>query len=139
MVENPVDVANGEKYQPEPADIDLGWFRFARLYQSGTATGIGALSRGWSHNHAERLSMNGTAPRGYVRADGGEVGLKPFPGYCEANDGSGDRLVSEGGNWIFYSANDVSNFDARGRLTQKRFDDGTSLTYACLLYTSRCV
>lgn len=130
MVENPVDVANGEKYQPEPADIDLGWFRFARLYQSGTATGIGALSRGWSHNHAERLSLDGTTPRGHVRADGGEVGLKPFPGYWEANDGSGDRLVSEGGNWIFYSANDVSNFDARGRLTQKRFDDGTSLTYA---------
>jgi len=130
-IENPVDVANGEKYQPEPADIDLGWFRFARLYQSGTATGIGALGRGWSHDHAERLSLNGAVPRGHVRADGGEIGLKAFADHWEANDGSGDRLVSDGANgWRLYTANDVSAFDARGRLVEKRFDDGTRLTYA---------
>ena len=127
-VKNPVDVANGEKYQPEPADFDLGWLRFSRLYQSGSATGFGAFGRGWSHNLAERLSISAGVPKGFVRGDGGEIGLKAFTGYWEANDGSGQRLTGSG-PWTLSAQDSISVFDTKGRLTEKRFEDGTSLVY----------
>jgi RHS repeat-associated protein len=128
-VGNPVDVANGEKYQPEPADFDLGWIALRRTYHSGTATGRGGLGRGWTHDHAMRLTLGANGAIGLVREDGAEVPLKAFAGYREAVDGSGDRLTGAG-PWTLFTADRVVEFDARGRMTAQRFEDGTSLTYS---------
>jgi RHS repeat-associated protein len=127
-VGNPVDIANGEKYQPEPADFALGWVSWSRTYHSGTATGRDGLGRGWTHDHAMRLALGSNGAIGLVREDGAEVPLKAFSGYREAVDGSGDRLTGSG-PWILHTADRVVEFDVRGRMTAQRFEDGTALTY----------
>ncbi|TXH66329.1 MAG: RHS repeat protein [Lysobacteraceae bacterium] len=130
LVHNPVDITTGEKYQPEPADLDLGWVRFARSYHSGSSTGNGGLGRGWTHEHAMRLTLAANGAVGLVKDDGAEIPFRQFTGgQYEAIDGSGDRISNIGG-WTLYQADRVVSFDAKGRMTQQRFDDGASLSYA---------
>lgn len=129
MIGNPIDVTTGGKFQPEPSDFDLGWIRFARTYTSGTATSRGALGRSWSHNHAMRLTIASGGAVGLIKEDGGEMPFKAFTGYHEAVDGSGDRITLSSGVYTLQQASRTVLFDSGGRMTEQRFDDGTSLAY----------
>ena len=65
---------------------------------------------------------------GIIESTGFQRAFKKIGQAYEADDDSGDRLV-QNGNWTLYSAGSISTFGADGRLTAKRFPDGTSLTY----------
>ena len=44
-------------------------------------------------------------------------------------DGSGDRLVAAGTDWLLYRADRVLRFNADNRLIEQKLEDGTSLSY----------
>ncbi|MEI2454440.1 RHS repeat-associated core domain-containing protein [Lysobacter firmicutimachus] len=132
------DPASGDKMRPEP-DFDLGWVSFTRIYRSSSSSQQGGFGLGWTHSHNLRLSIGAdpAAPSdptqhfGLIQADGSQISFKPLgAGVYEARDGSGDRLVADGSQWLLYRVEEVLRFDARGRLIVRRFEDGNTLAYA---------
>ncbi|WP_254051373.1 RHS repeat-associated core domain-containing protein [Stenotrophomonas sp. SAU14A_NAIMI4_5] len=126
-VGNPCDVKTGEKYEIAE-DFDLGWINLTRHYHSGVSTSIGGFGHGWTHSLDVQLALDGNDNVGLIEGTGYQRPFKRVGQAFEAADGSGDRLV-QNGNWTLYSADAISTFGANGRLTAKRFVDGTSLTY----------
>ncbi len=126
-VGNPCDVKTGEKYEIAQ-DFDLGWIAFTRFYHSGISTSLGGFGHGWTHSLGAQLALDGEGGAGIVEGNGFQRAFKKIGQVYEAADSSGDRLV-QNGNWTLYSSDAISTFDASGRLTEKRFLDGTSLTF----------
>ncbi|MGS1319659.1 RHS repeat-associated core domain-containing protein [Stenotrophomonas geniculata] len=126
-VGNPCDVKTGEKYEIA-RDFDLGWIALTRFYHSGISTSSGGFGHGWTHSLGAHLALDGVDSVGIIESTGFQRAFKKIGQAYEADDDSGDRLV-QNGNWTLYSAGSISIFGADGRLTAKRFPDGTSLTY----------
>lgn len=126
-VGNPCDVKTGEKYEIAQ-DFDLGWIALTRFYHSGISTSSGGFGYGWTHSLGAHLALDGVDSVGIIESTGFQRAFKKIGQAYEADDDSGDRLV-QNGNWTLYSAGSISIFGADGRLTAKRFPDGTSLTY----------
>ncbi|WP_234413398.1 RHS repeat-associated core domain-containing protein [Stenotrophomonas sp. ZAC14D2_NAIMI4_7] len=136
-VGNPCDPTTGDKSQPE-LDLDLGWVTFRRHYHSLTSTAGGALGTGWTHSHNLRLTAavdDSTFPPsielnvGLVEGDGGQIAFQKVGTQYEAMDGSGDRAVQQGSNWLLSRADERIIFDASGRMQRREHEDGTALTY----------
>lgn len=126
-VGNPCDVKTGEKYEIAQ-DFDLGWVALTRFYHSGISTSLGGFGYGWTHSLGAQLALDGAGGAGIVEGNGFQRAFKKIGQVYEAADSSGDRLV-QNGNWTLYSSDAISTFDASGRLTEKSFLDGTSLTF----------
>lgn len=126
-VGNPCDVKTGEKYEIAP-DFDLGWIALTRFYHSGISTSSGGFGYGWTHSLGAHLALDGVDSVGIIESTGFQRAFKKVGQAYEADDDSGDRLV-QNGNWTLYSTGSISTFGVDGRLTAKRFPDGTSLTY----------
>ena len=126
-VGNPCDVKTGEKYEIAQ-DFDLGWIALTRFYHSGISTSLGGFGYGWTHSLGAQLALDGAGGAGIVEGNGFQRAFKKIGQIYEAADSSGDRLV-QNGNWTLYASDAISTFDASGRLTEKRFLDGTSLTF----------
>ncbi len=132
MVGNPSDVMTGDKYEPEP-DIDLGWIAFSRHYHSGATNVGGGFGYGWTHSHNVRLAVEFGAASfiGLIQADGSQLPFKRFgTNLYEDTTGRGDRLVLSGSVWTLHQQQRLLEFNAEGRLTAVRNEDGTSLVYA---------
>lgn len=137
-VGNPCDPTTGDKSQPE-IDFDFGWISFRRHYHSLTSTAGGALGTGWTHSHNLRLAAavdDSTFPPstelqvGLIEGDGGQIAFQKVGAQYEAVDGSGDRAMQQGGNWLLSRAHERVLFDGEGRMQRRDFEDGTSLAYA---------
>lgn len=137
-VGNPCDPTTGDKSQPE-LDFDLGWISFRRHYHSLTNTAGGALGTGWTHSHNLRLAAavdDSTFPPstelkvGLIEGDGGQIAFQKVGAQYEAVDGSGDRAMQQGGNWLLSRVQERVLFDVEGRMQRRDFEDGTSLVYA---------
>ncbi|TFZ44925.1 RHS repeat protein [Stenotrophomonas maltophilia] len=126
-VGNPCDVKTGEKYEIAQ-DFDLGWIALTRFYHSGISTSSGGFGYGWTHSLGAHLALDGVDSVGIIESTGFQRAFKKIGQAYEADDDSGDRLV-QNGNWTLYTAGSISTFGPDGRLTTKRFPDGTSLTY----------
>ncbi|AWH33208.1 RHS repeat-associated core domain-containing protein [Stenotrophomonas sp. SAU14A_NAIMI4_8] len=126
-VGNPCDVKTGEKYEIAQ-DFDLGWIALTRYYHSGISTSSGGFGYGWTHSLGAQLALDGAGGAGIVEATGFQRAFKKVGQVYEAADSSGDRLVLSG-NWTLSTSDTISTFDEAGRLTSKRFVDGTSLTF----------
>lgn len=126
-VGNPCDVKTGEKYEIAQ-DFDLGWIALTRFYHSGISTSLGGFGYGWTHSLGAQLALDGEGGAGIVEGNGFQRAFKKIGQVYEAADSSSDRLV-QSGNWTLYSSDAISTFDTSGRLTEKRFMDGTSLTF----------
>lgn len=125
-------MTTGDKYEPEP-DIDLGWIAFSRHYHSGATNVGGGFGYGWTHSHNIRLAVEyGAAPFiGLIQADGAQLPFKNMGGNLyEDTTGRGDRLVLSGNAWTLHQQQRLLEFNAEGRLTALRNEDGTSLVYA---------
>lgn len=133
LVGNPVDVTTGDKYEPEP-DIDLGWIAFSRYYHSGATNVSGGFGYGWTHSQNVRLMVEpifNFGAIGLVQADGAQLPFKNISANLyEDTTGRGDRLVLSGNAWTLYQQQRLLEFNAEGRLTAVRNEDGTSLVYA---------
>ncbi|WP_082611390.1 DUF6531 domain-containing protein [Lysobacter sp. Root916] len=117
-------------------DFDLGWVSLQRSYQSGGSVAGGGFGGGWTNSHNVRLAMgtdpiggSSTVHYGLVDADGRHTAFKSVGAAYEASDGSGDRLVASGTNWVVYRGDRTLSFDAEGRLLQQAYEDGTTLVY----------
>ena len=133
LVGNPVDVTTGDKYEPEP-DLDLGWIAFSRHYHSGATNVGGGFGYGWTHSQNVRLMVEpifNLGAIGLVQADGAQLPFKNITtNLYEDTTGSGDRLVLNGNVWTLHQQQRLLEFNAEGRLTAVRNEDGTSLVYA---------
>ncbi|QWF15380.1 RHS repeat-associated core domain-containing protein [Lysobacter capsici] len=134
-VGNPCDPTTGDKSEPAP-DFDLGWIAFDRHYHSMASAARSGFGDGWTHSHNIQLAMgtdpmdpNQTLQMGLIEADGSQVSFTAIGSAYEADDGSGDRVVADGADWLLYRPDRVLRFNANGRLTEQRFEDGTSLGY----------
>lgn len=130
-VGDPVDVTTGELYESEQ-DFDLGWVSFTRYYHSGTSIALSGLGNGsWTHSHNLQISFRDGNPVGLIRGNGAQVGFRASGGAFEANDGSGDRIESDGaGNWVLEQSDRTLVFDAKGRLVGQWMESGSALSYA---------
>jgi len=133
LVGNPIDVTTGDKYEPEP-DLDLGWIAFSRHYHSGATNVGGGFGYGWTHSQNVRLMVEpifNFGAIGLVQADGAQIPFKTIgTNLYEDTTGRGDRLVLSGNAWTLYQQQRLLEFNAEGRLTAVRNEDGTSLVYA---------
>ncbi len=133
LVGNPADFSTGDKFQEE-VDFDLGWISFVRYYHSATSNdGNAGFGYGWTHNHNLRLAIepnNSTPSIGLIRSNGSHQPFRRFIGYYEASDGSGDRIVASGNNWMLYQSNKVLVFAPTGQVIEQRFEDGSTLRYS---------
>lgn len=132
LVGNPSDVTTGDKYEPEP-DIDLGWIAFSRHYHSGATNVGGGFGYGWTHSHNVRLAVEYGAALfiGLIQADGAQLPFKSIAtNLYEDTIGRGDRLVLSGSVWTLHQQQRLLEFNAEGRLTAVRNEDGSSLVYA---------
>lgn len=135
-VSNPCDPITGDKSEPAP-DFELGWIAFDRHYHSMASAGRSGFGDGWTHSHNIQLAMgtdptdpNQTFRMGLIEADGSQVSFTAVGASYEADDGSGNRVVAVGTDWLLYRADRTQRFNAKGRLIEQRFEDGTSLVYA---------
>ena len=132
LVGNPSDVTTGDKYEPE-SDIDLGWIAFSRHYHSGATNVGGGFGYGWTHSHNVRLAVEFGAASfiGLIQADGSQLPFKSIgTNLYEDTTGKGDQLVLSGSVWTLHQQQRLLEFNAVGRLTAVRNEDGTSLVYA---------
>lgn len=134
-VGNPCDPTTGDKSEPAP-DFDLGWVAFDRHYHSMASVARSGFGAGWTHSHNIQLAL-GTDPMdpnqtllvGLIEADGSQIAFTAVGSVYEANDGSGDRLVADGADWLLYRSDRVLRFNANNRLVAQQLRDGTSLSY----------
>lgn len=134
-VGNPCDPTTGDKSEPA-ADFDLDWIAFDRHYHSMASVARSGFGDGWTHSHNIQLAMgvdpmdpNQTLNVGLIEADGSQLAFAAVGSAYEAVDGSGDRLVADGSDWMLYRADRVLRFNANSRLTEQKLEDGTSLSY----------
>ena len=136
-VGNPCDATTGNKSQPE-SDLDLGWIQFVRHFNSMTSTPAGGFGPNWTHSHNLVLAMgvdtSGFPPSnlfklGLIDSNGTQIAFTRIGNDYEAADGSGDRAVQQGSNWLLYRGDEVLTFDGNGRLQQRAFENGTTLSY----------
>lgn len=134
-VGNPCDPTTGDKSEPAP-DFDLGWIAFDRHYHSMASVARSGFGAGWTHSHNIQLAMgvdpmdpNQAMNVGLIEADGSQLAFKAVGSVYEAVDGSGDRLVAAGTDWLLYRADRVLRFNADNRLIEQKLEDGTSLSY----------
>ena len=128
LVGNPCDVKTGGKFETE-TDFDLGWVALTRYYHSGLMVEQGDLGLNWSHQHRMKLLL----AAGKVALQGSAGYQTPFKlvgSTYQATDGSGDRIVASGTQWLLYQAGTLSIFDAKGLLLSRRASDGATLAYA---------
>lgn len=136
-VGNPCDTTTGNKSQPE-SDLDLGWIQFVRHFNSMTSTPAGGFGPNWTHSHNLVLAMgvdtSGFPPSnlfklGLIESNGTQIAFTQIGNDYEAADGSGDRAVQQGSNWLLYRSDEVLTFDSNGRLQQRTFENGSTLSY----------
>ncbi|ATE70804.1 RHS repeat-associated core domain-containing protein [Lysobacter capsici] len=134
-VGNPCDPTTGDKSEPA-ADLDLGWIAFDRHYHSMASVARSGFGDGWTHSHNIQLAIgvdpmdpNQTLNVGLIEADGSQLAFAAVGSAYETVDGSGDRLVADGSDWMLYRADRVLRFNANSRLTEQKLEDGTSLSY----------
>ena len=134
-VGNPCDPTTGDKSEPAP-DFDLGWIAFDRHYHSMASVARSGFGDGWTHSHNIQLAVgvdpmdpNQTLNVGLIEADGSQLAFKAVGTVYEAVDGSGDRLVADGSDWLLYRADRVLRFNADNHLIEQKLEDGTSLSY----------
>ncbi|QWP75986.1 RHS repeat protein [Lysobacter sp. K5869] len=134
-VKNPCDPTTGDKSEPAP-DFDLGWIAFERHFHSMASAGRTGFGVGWTHSHNIQLAMgtdpadsNQTFQMGLIEADGSQIPFTAVGAAYEAGDGSGNRIVADGAQWLLYRSDRVLRFNGDGRLVEQRLEDGTSLTY----------
>ena len=136
-VGNPCDATTGNKSQSE-SDLDLGWIQFVRHFNSLTSTPAGGFGSNWTHSHNLFLAMgtdtSGFPPSnqfslGLIESDGTHIAFSAVGTAYEAANGSGDRAVQQGSNWLLYRSDEVLTFDSNGRLQQRAFENGTTLSY----------
>jgi RHS repeat-associated protein len=135
-VGNPCDPTTGDKSEPAP-DLDLGWIKFDRHYHSMASVARSGFGAGWTHSHNIQLALgidpmdpNQTLRVGLIEADGSQIAFAAVGAAYEAVDGSGDRLVADGTDWLLYRADRVLRFNANNRLVSQQLENGTSLAYA---------
>lgn len=136
-VGSPCDATTGNKSQPE-SDFDLGWIQLVRHFNSMTSTPAGGFGPNWTHSHNLVLAMgadtSGFPPSnlfklGLIDSNGTQIAFTKIGNDYEAADGSGDRAVQQGSNWLLYRGDEVLTFDGNGRLQQRAFENGTTLSY----------
>lgn len=134
-VGNPCDPTTGDKSEPAP-DLDLGWIKFDRHYHSMASVARSGFGAGWTHSHNIQLALgtdpmdpNQTLNVGLIEADGSQLAFAALGAAYEAVDGSGDRLVADGTDWLLYRADRVLRFNANNRLVAQQLENGTSLAY----------
>ncbi len=134
-VGNPCDPTTGDKSEPA-SDFNLGWIALDRHYHSVASVARSGFGAGWTHSHIIQLAMgvdpmdpNQTMNVGLIEADGSQLAFKAVGSAYEAVDGSGDRLVAAGTDWLLYRADRVLRFNADNRLIEQKLEDGTSLSY----------
>jgi RHS repeat-associated protein len=134
-VGNPCDPTTGDKSEPA-ADFDLGWIAFDRHYHSMASVARSGFGDGWTHSHNIQLAIgvdpmdpNQTLNVGLIESDGSQLAFKAVGTVYEAVDGSGDRLVADGSDWLLYRADRVLRFNADNHLIEQKLEDGTSLSY----------
>ncbi|WP_282295262.1 RHS repeat-associated core domain-containing protein [Stenotrophomonas sp. PS02289] len=137
QVGNPCDASTGNKSQPE-SDLDLGWIQFVRHFNSLTSTPAGGFGPNWTHSHNLVLAMgvdtSGFPPSnlfklGLIESNGTQIAFTKIGNDYEAANGSGDRAVQQGSNWLLYRSDEVLTFDGNGRLQLRAFENGTTLSY----------
>ncbi|ALN88646.1 RHS repeat-associated core domain protein [Lysobacter capsici] len=130
LVGDPVDFSTGDQYETEN-DIDLSWIRFDRYYHSVTSNAAAGFGYGWTHSHDIRLAIQGTTDPtlGLVQANGSHLPFRNQGTYYEAVDGSGDRIIASGINWVLQQTGGSLTFNAAGQLLEQHSDHGTALTY----------
>ena len=137
QVGNPCDATTGNKSQAE-YDLDLGWIQFVRHFNSMTSTPAGGFGPNWTHSHNLVLAMgvdtSGFPPSnlfklGLIESNGTQIAFTKIGNDYEAANGSGDRAVQQGSNWLLYRSDEVLTFDGNGRLQQRAFENGTTLSY----------
>lgn len=128
MVGNPCDVKTGEKFQTE-RDFDLGWIALTRYYHSGIALNTGGFGPGWTFSHTLRLTIQGDT-LGLVEGSGYAVPFRKFGSDYRAANGSGERIVANGNQWVLYRQDAVYAFDANGKLISRTAEDGSGLVYS---------
>ena len=108
QVGNPCDTTTGNKSQPE-SDLDLGWIQFVRHFNSMTSTPAGGFGPNWTHSHNLVLAMgvdtSGFPPSnlfklGLIESNGTQIAFTKIGNDYEAANGSGDRAVQQGSNWL---------------------------------------
>lgn len=127
MVGNPCDVKTGEKFESEQ-DFDLGWINFTRYYHSGIEITSAGFGLGWSYSHQMHLAI-GTSSLGLVEGSGYALPFREANGEYRAANGSGERILSSGGDWKLYRQDAVYTFDEDGRLVSRVGEDGNGLVY----------
>ncbi|WP_349656295.1 RHS repeat-associated core domain-containing protein [Xanthomonas sp. 10-10] len=128
MVGNPCDVKTGEKFQAE-RDFDLGWLALTRYYHSGIALNAGGFGPGWTFSHSLHLTVQGDA-LGLVEGSGYAVPFRKVGSDYRAANGSGERIIVNGNQWVLYRQNAIYTFDAQGKLISRIAEDGNGLVYA---------
>ncbi|MFI8719270.1 RHS repeat-associated core domain-containing protein [Stenotrophomonas sp. NPDC077464] len=129
---NPCEPTTGNKSQSE-LDLDLGWMRFVRHFNSMTSVARGGFGSNWTHSHNVSLSLHAdsddAAEFGLIEEDGTHLAFRREAGAYEAINGSGDRLSPQGDGWQLHRSTEVLAFGADGRIRQRNREDGTALVY----------
>ncbi|WP_314104928.1 RHS repeat-associated core domain-containing protein [uncultured Stenotrophomonas sp.] len=129
---NPCEPTTGNKSQSE-LDLDLGWVRFVRHFNSMTSVARGGFGSNWTHSHNVSLSRHAdsddAAELGLIEEDGTHLAFRRESGAYEAINGSGDRLSPQGDGWQLHRSAEVLAFGADGRIRQRNREDGTALVY----------
>jgi RHS repeat-associated protein len=127
-VGNPSSTSTGAKSLRE-TDLNLGWIRFERHYNSDADVPYAGLGKHWSHSLSVRMMVTpfGT-PQGFVNEAGEPLPIKSD----ETLDGSGERRESGSPGQHRWLRTDGSSktFNVVGRLLRDDFVDGRSNVYA---------
>ncbi len=139
MKGNPVNISNGNKYQPESDYEGVAPFplNFTRHYNS-IAAGYGAIGKRWTHTYSRELSLHTSTLVKLFRSDG-EIRSFTKCGsvWCGSADEKGflTQTVNAQGYttaWQYRDENDtVENYDGAGRLKSETSRSGVvhTLTY----------
>lgn len=130
LVGDPIDFSTGDQFETE-TDIDLSWIDFTRYYHSATSNAAAGFGHGWTHSHDIRLAVQSGDPPtlGLMQANGSHLPFRHRGTHYEAVDGSGDRIVAVGSNWVLQQSSGSLTFNATGQLLEQRGDSGEALTY----------
>lgn len=131
---NPINIANGNKYQRE---IDIpsrgeGTLEFSRSYNSALPISEAGIGTNWTHTYAKRLyPIAGTMKA--LREDGQVLAFNASGGSWVGDGDMPHTLVAITGGWELTAPdNSVETFDAAGRLISIRSPSGkvTALDYS---------
>ena len=122
---NPVNPANGNKFQIEPDYAAQGPFplQFTRYYNSLLSSdGTGRVGSNWTHTYRRKLVFNvymaSPVIVGALREDGKEIPFNLVGGAYVADANFVEKLVRTGGTWQLTNARDeIELYDGGGKLT----------------------